>query len=138
MLQSVKRLTKFKGRYIRFLFEKRAKGLRVLKAEGIGNFADRKIGRGKFFFGFSDQFFMNMLLCILAGVNPKQVAEVVWRQVHLRSNILYGEQTGYVVVIIVIDQLLEPGEQGRIIILTGQKLPFIKTVGVFKQTLDLR
>ena len=57
-------------------------------------------------------FFMNMLLCVLPGMNPKQVTQVVWRQVHLRSNILNREQTLYIAVKVVIDQLLEPGQQG--------------------------
>ena len=83
----------------------------MLKAQGIGDLADRKSGRGKFFFGFRDQFVMNMLLCVLPGMNPKQVTQVVRRQVHLCGNILYREQTLYITVKVVIDQLLEPGQQ---------------------------
>jgi len=44
----------------------------VLNAQGIGDLTDLKTGCGKFFFGVSNQFFMNMLLffwpvCTAAG-----------------------------------------------------------------------
>lgn len=66
----------------------------MLKAQGISDLTNRKTGCGKLFFGPFDQFFMNMLLCILPGVHPKQVTQVVGRQIHLRGDMLDGKQTG--------------------------------------------
>ena len=83
----------------------------MLKAQCISDLTNRKTGRRKFFFCFRDQFFMNMLLCVLSGMHPKQVTQIIGREVHLSRKMLHREQARYVAVKVVGNQLLKPGQQ---------------------------
>lgn len=105
----------------------------MLKAQRISDLADGQTGRRQFFFGLRDQFFMDMLLRIPPGMDPKQVAQVVRRQIHLRSQILHGKQTSYLSHKIFVHDLFEFDQQVGIVVLTCYELSFIKAFGIIKQ-----